>query len=43
MAEHDYRSALSAEQLEQLWAEHLRGEFETRDVEATLATMVDDA
>lgn len=29
--------------LEALWAEHLRGEFETKDVEATLATMVDDA
>ena len=29
--------------LEQLWAEHLQGEFETKDVEATLATMVDDA
>ena len=28
---------------EQLWAEHLRGEFEIKDVEATLATMVDDA
>ena len=30
-------------QLEQLWAEHLRGEFETKDVEATLGTMVEDA
>lgn len=29
--------------IEQLWAEHLRGEFEIKDVEATLATMVDDA
>src|SRR5207247_6065980 len=29
--------------LEELWAEHLRGEFETKDVEATLATMVEDA
>jgi carboxymethylenebutenolidase len=29
--------------LGKLWAEHLRGEFETRDVEATLATMVEDA
>jgi carboxymethylenebutenolidase len=36
-------STLSPQQLEQLWAEHLKGEFETRDVEATLATMVDDA
>ena len=29
--------------LENLWAEHLDGEFVTKDVEATLATMVDDA
>ncbi len=35
--------ALSPQQLEQLWAEHLKGEFETKDVEATLATMVEDA
>lgn len=33
---------ISHRQLEELWAEHLRGEFETRDVEATLATMVDE-
>jgi hypothetical protein len=26
---------LSPQQLEQLWAEHLKGEFETKDVEAT--------
>jgi carboxymethylenebutenolidase len=36
-------AALSAHQLEQLWAEHLKGEFETKDVEATLETMVEDA
>src|SRR5262245_56230972 len=36
-------ASLSREQLERLWAEHLKGEFETKDVEATLATMVDDA
>ena len=36
-------TALSPGQLERLWAEHLKGEFETRDVEATLATMVEDA
>jgi carboxymethylenebutenolidase len=36
-------AALSPQQLEQLWAEHLKGEFETKDVEATLATMVEDA
>src|SRR5499433_4247062 len=35
--------ALAPERLEQLWAEHLKGEFETKDVEATLATMVEDA
>jgi carboxymethylenebutenolidase len=29
--------------LEQIWADHLAGEFVTKDVEATLATMVDDA
>jgi carboxymethylenebutenolidase len=34
---------LSSHQLEQLWAEHLKGEFETKDVEATLATMIEDA
>lgn len=36
-------AALSPQQLEHLWAEHLKGEFETKDVEATLATMVEDA
>ena len=34
---------LSPHQLEQLWTEHLKGEFDTKDVEATLATMVEDA
>ena len=34
---------LSPAQLEQLWADHLKGEFETKDVEETLATMVEDA
>jgi carboxymethylenebutenolidase len=44
MTEHAAVSAaLSAQQLEQLWAEHLKGEFETKDVEATLETMVEDA
>jgi carboxymethylenebutenolidase len=33
----------SPKQLEQLWADHLKGEFEIKDVEATLATMVEDA
>jgi len=34
---------LSPKEIERLWAEHLKGEFEIKDVEATLATMVDDA
>jgi carboxymethylenebutenolidase len=34
---------LSPSALEKLWAEHLAGEFQTKDVEETLATMVDDA
>jgi len=29
--------------LEKIWADHIAGEFVTKDVEATLATMVDDA
>lgn len=37
------KAALSPQQLEQLWAEHLKGEFETQDVEAPSATMVEDA
>ena len=28
--------------LEKIWAEHIAGEFVTKDVEATLATMVKD-
>ncbi len=34
---------MNRQQLEALWAKHLEAEFETRDVEAALATMVDDA
>src|SRR5881409_4301534 len=34
---------LFAKELERLWEEHLKGEFESKDVEATLATMTDDA
>jgi carboxymethylenebutenolidase len=34
MAQHD---------IEAMWEAHLRGEFETEDLEATLATMTDDA
>ena len=37
------KETLPAAALERLWAEHLAGEFEQKDVEATLATMVDDA
>ena len=44
MKEHEaLKSDLSPQQLEQLWEEHLKGEFEIKDVEATLATMVEDA
>lgn len=34
---------MTPEQLQALWEHHLDGEFGTKDVEATLATMVDDA
>lgn len=34
---------LAPAELEALWGEHLKGEFQTKDVEATLATMVEDA
>jgi carboxymethylenebutenolidase len=34
---------LTRQELEDLWAEHLAGEFTTKDVEATLETMVEDA
>lgn len=33
----------TARQIEQIWADHLAGEFTVKDVDATLATMVDDA
>lgn len=39
----DSVGAAAAANLEQLWADHLAGEFATKDVEATLATMVEDA
>jgi carboxymethylenebutenolidase len=39
----DSAAMSSADELAAVWAEHLRGEFESKDVEATLATMVDDA
>ncbi|MEP7270280.1 MAG: ester cyclase [Acidobacteriota bacterium] len=34
---------MTTDELQELWREHLDGEFVTKDVEATLATMVDDA
>ena len=34
---------MTPNELEKLWEDHLAGEFLTKDVEATLATMVDDA
>ena len=34
---------MTAREMEELWAEHLRHEFVTRDLESTLATMVEDA
>jgi carboxymethylenebutenolidase len=34
---------MSPQELERLWDEHLAGEFVIKDVEATLATMTDDA
>ena len=34
---------MTPNELERLWEDHLAGEFSTKDVEATLATMVDDA
>ena len=34
---------MTPSELERLWEDHLAGEFLTKDVEATLATMVDDA
>jgi carboxymethylenebutenolidase len=35
--------AMPPHDLERLWQEHVSGEFVTRDTEATLATMIDDA
>jgi carboxymethylenebutenolidase len=34
---------MTPQELETLWADHLAGEFTTKDVEATLETMVEDA
>ena len=34
---------MKTQELEKLWADHLAGEFVDKDVEATLATMVEDA
>jgi carboxymethylenebutenolidase len=43
ISEQKKKSSLSPEELEAIWAEHLAGEFTDKDVEETLATMVDDA
>jgi len=43
MGQQTATATLPPQELEHLWAEHLKGEFESKDVEATLATMVDDA
>jgi hypothetical protein len=37
------RAAPTEENLEQVWKDHLAGEFINKDVEATLATMTEDA
>jgi carboxymethylenebutenolidase len=34
---------MTSQELENLWREHLAGEFASKDVESTLATMVEDA
>jgi carboxymethylenebutenolidase len=34
---------MEPKEMERRWSEHLEGEFGTKDVEAALATMVDDA
>src|SRR5436190_8421653 len=34
---------MASHPLEKIWADHIDGEFVSKDVEATLATMVDDA
>jgi carboxymethylenebutenolidase len=36
-------SCMTRQEMEELWAQHIRYEFDTKDVEATLATMVEDA
>jgi len=37
------RERMTPQKLEQVWENHLYQEFVTRDVEATLATMTEDA
>ena len=34
---------MKSDRLERIWGQHLDAEFATKDVEATLATMIDDA
>src|SRR5258708_14008379 len=41
--EKEGEEALTPLRLADLWGEHVKGEFETKDLEATLATMTDDA
>src|SRR5262249_49695530 len=36
-------TAMTEQELVQLWGDHIDGEFVSKDVEATLATMVEDA
>jgi carboxymethylenebutenolidase len=43
MADQSGKESAVLPKLEQIWADHLAGEFAFKDVEATLATMVDDA
>jgi carboxymethylenebutenolidase len=43
MAKPEPTDATAQEHLSQLWEEHMRYEFSTRDTEDTLATMVEDA
>src|SRR5262249_53569299 len=38
-----FGGTMTPQDLEAIWAEHIKGEFVTKDVEATLATMVPDA
>ena len=39
----EQKQSAAASELEQLWEEHIRHEFSTRNTDETLKTMVDDA